>query len=286
MTYEQKVTVILWGSFENVAVRPLILNTNNLEVLNLFWAHFEQHTDKRNVLGCLQLLSVEKQCCWRLLEDIDKGKDWLQLLLSFYGPLTHDEGTRNAFLHEQRQRKKEKEMILRFQIVQILANIFLTLEKDKDSFTSPQFELVKVCHKDNLSDCYRAIQHFNQTYPATTISAKEGQTTSWQSLKPFAHLLQADDEEIVVLGALSMAQLMYRKINRDLMESEGLLPLLICVRWSASPRIRSLGEEVWNQIKHHVKEPPSLLSICLWNLRRRGQLGHDVFSEHFDLYVL
>jgi hypothetical protein len=274
------VTVILWGSFETFAIRPIILNSD-FKILHEFWNHLASYKDTRNVLGCLQLLATEPVCCKIFLDggapgEADK-KNWIAKFLELYG---------NFYQVDQHrfETKQEKTMICRYTIALIFANILLHVEKAKS--LDPSYESTIVEHAQKLTAIQQTVEHFTTTYTASQICQKEGQSTSWQSIKPFAHLIQAQQEVVAVMGAMSLAQLSKRKINRLVMEEERLFPMMSCIQWCpASKRVRELGTEIWASILEHVTEPPTLTAMCLWQARRNGQVNHETFTEYFELYV-
>lgn len=231
------------------------MKDESVNVLERFKEHLldpDQHkSTKKYVLGCLQLLTT----------DIDNGlilitNGWFHVLFKMYDM---------------------RPVLARYFVVLILSNMLLFAEKY--NFKSEQFDL-------DSHEARRIISEFIYENTPLFISEKEGKTTSWQSVKPFAHFLQSNDELLFSVGTFAMAQLTYRKLNRELVVKEGMVEVLMCCQWSCCQDWR---HKEWERIiiKNIEREGfvPSLEALTFFKLRQAGKVSHQQFTDYFHFYV-
>jgi hypothetical protein len=87
-------------------------------------------------------------------------------------------------------------MLKRYFVVQCIANLLLFLERNPTycTFISSTEEARMLA----------IIENYMETYSPLEVQTRESKTTSWQSMKPFAQLLQSHNKTIFQFGELML----------------------------------------------------------------------------------
>jgi hypothetical protein len=251
---------LLWGLLENFRIREIVLMDTDLKILEIMQNHIynpQYNKSVKHVLGCLHLLTCGASTGKYFFLD---GSGWLQFFFECY------------------KLKFPLSMLRKYFIVQCVANLLLFLERNEEEFR-------QYCSEKEEIKMLAMIEDYMNSYTPLEVQTKESKTTSWQSIKPFAGLLQSHNKTIFRLGAFTIAHLSYGIMNRNLMQAENLVSLVSCIQWSRFSDIaNTYGQIIINNFKQYAC--PSLCHIATFHLRQDDAILHEEFTQTFELETL